>query len=808
MLESHLWRDFSYALRILRRNRGFAATVVLTLGLGIGVCTAVFSLVGTLLLRPLPFPRADELVHVWSTDVRQGWTQEYVSPLDLADVRESVRAFGEVGGFSMRDFNLSGTGDPPELVSGAQVTSGVFPALGVSPLLGRAINAEDERTGGAVVVLSHRVWQRRFGGDAGIVGRSILIHAEPHTVVGVMPPEFVFPNPITSLWVAARLTEEQRARAYAPFQVVARLRPGSSSGEAQAQLATLANTLSTRYPETHRDSRFQVVPLREALTFAFDIIKLVSWILVGAVSFALLLVCANVASLMLARFTARTPEVALRKALGAQPRRLVGQFLVESVVLSLIGGVVGLLVAHWLIRASATMIPDDLYRVGGFGIDASAALFTLALVLATALLVGLLPSLRVASAPVAHHLDNGTRATESRRSRRRFDVLVVAQLAAGCVLLVGALLMLRSVQRLQTVDPGFDTGVLTLKLNLPPAKYTTEESMAGFVRDARARIAELPNVRGAAAVNVLPLNNETVHRKLRIEGVDFAASEQPVSIVLFASAGYFETMGIPLVSGRTLGGGDIGSAAPVVVVNRSFARKYFSRGDPLGSRIALGGKQGEPPKWRTVVGVVDDYHHEDLKGGAQPQAFVPLEQAPTSYLRLLVRADGDARALLPAVRQAVAGVDPDVPLTETRLLSEVLAEKLAPERFTSLALIALGLGALLLAAIGLYSVMAFRVVRSTREIGVRMALGANRREILRLMMGRAGRLMAAGLGIGLVGAAGLSFGLSRLLFGVTPLDPAVYGGVAAALAAVALLASLLPVLRASRVDPMVALRDG
>ena len=803
MSESHLWRDLTYALRVLRRNPGFTATVVVTLGLGIGVCAAVFSMTGTLLLRPLPFPRPDELVHVWGME---GGSREYVSPLDIEDMREAVPAFAHVGGFNMREFNLSGAGDQPELVPGARVTAGVFPALGVSPALGRAVSDEDERTGAAVVVLSDALWRRRFGADPAVLGQSVLVHAQPHTVIGVMPPGFVFPNPVTGLWVPAQLTEEQRTRENASFQVVARLRGGAGREEARAQLGRLAATLAGRYPDTHRDVRFDVVPLREALTFAYDVIRLVSWILVAAVCFSLLLVCTNVASLMLARFAARTQEVAIRKALGAEPRRLVGQFLVESLVLSAAGGVLGVLAAQWLIRAGSAMVPDDIYRVGEFGIDLPTALFTVGLVLATAVLVGLLPALRIARTPVAAHLDNGTRATEGRRSRRRFDALVVAQFAAGCVLLVGALLMLRSVRQLQTVDPGFDTGVLSLKLNLPAAEYPEEADKAAFVRDARARIGELPGVRATAAATFLPLNNETLRRRLRVEGTDVPDDERPSAIVHAASAGFVETMGIALVAGRAFTEADDGAAAPVAVVNRSFARRFLADGNPVGARIALGGKAGEAPEWRTVVGVVADHRHESLKGAAEPQAFVPFAQAPSGYLRLLVRADGDALALVPAVRRSVAGVDPDVPLTEPRLLRQVVAESLAPERFTSMALIGLGVGALLLAAIGLYGLMAFRVARSTREIGVRMALGASRRGVLTLMLGQAGRLTAIGLAIGLAGAAGLSFGLSRLLFGVRPLDPAVYAAVAVVLGAVAILASLLPVLRASRVDPMEALR--
>jgi predicted permease len=805
MREIHLWRDLTYSLRILRRNPGFTATVVVTLGLGIGVCAAVFTMLGTLLLRPLPFPQPDRLVHVWGTDAGQGWNKQYVSPLDLEDMREAVPAFQHVAGFNVREYNLAGEGDQPEPVSGARVTAGVFEALGVSAAMGRTLDAGDERSGNAVVVISHGLWQRRFGGDPRVVGKNIVIHSRPHTVVGVMPASFVFPLPVSSLWVPAQLTPEQLKRENAALQIVARLRPGSTPGEAQGQLSALATTLAERYPDSHADAGYDVVPLREALTFAYDMIKLVSWIMAVAVGFALLLVCANVASLMLARFAARTQEVAIRQALGAEPRRLVSQFLVESLLLSLAGGALGLLVGQWLVRASAATVPDKIYRVGGYGLSLSTALFALGLAVLTALLVGLLPALRVVRAPVAQHLADGTRSTESRASRRRFDALVVSQLAVGCVLLIGALLMLRSVQRLQSVDPGFDTGVLSLKLILPKAKYPDDERMAAFVRDASARLEELPGVRSVAAVNFLPLNNETLRRTVQVEGKDFGGERKPSSILLYASAGYFEAMGVRLLSGRTIGEGDVASAPPVVVVNRAYARKFFPRGDPIGTRVSTS-KPGDELQWRTVVGVVADYHHEDLKGAPQPQIFVPYAQDPVSYLRLLVRSDGDALGLVKPVRRAVAAIDPDLPLTEPRLLGEVVRDSLAPERFTSLALIGLGLGALLLAAIGLYGVMAFRVIRGTREIGVRLALGATPKSVLQMMLRQAGRLTLIGLAVGLVCASALSFGLSRMLFGVKPLDPMVYVAVAVMLASIALLASFLPVLRASRVDPMEALR--
>lgn len=797
-----LRQDLSFALRTLRRNPGFSITVLLTLALGIGVCSAVFSMTATLLLRPLPFAEPDQLVTVFGADEAQGWTRQSISPPDLQDLREAVPAFQNVEGYFVRELNLGGQ-EEPETVPGSRVTAGLFGALGVGPALGRSFTPEDE-TAGQVAIISHGLWQRRYGGDPQILNRPIVVHEQPCTIVGVMPPGFSFPNPTTAIWLPAELTAGQKARTARVYQVLARLADGASLGEARTQLAALAGTLKTGYPDSHKSFAFNPVPLRQALTFAYDRVVLVSRILMAAVFCTLLLVCANVASLMIARFTGRTHELIIRNALGADSTRLIRLFLAESLVLSLLGGAAGLLIAQWLIAQGALMVPDNIYRVGEFGLSPSTVLFTFGLALLTAFLVGLAPARHAVRTQLTAALAEAKGG--SRRNRRFFDGLVIAQLALGTILLIGALLMLRSVSELGKVDPGFDTRVLSVRLNLPVAKYPDAESQAAFVDRARERVAGLAGVSRVAAVNLLPLNNETNWRELSVEGKDFGENQKPAAIVVSASRDYFATMDVPLLRGRAFDVTDIKSAEPVAIVSRSFAERYLPKDDPTSARIALDSARGEVV-WRSVVGVVENYAYVDLKDEGRPQVFVPFAQVPWGYMRLLVRSELPGLTLVAPLRTALAEIDGNLPLQEPQLLGQVVADSLVVENFTSTALIGLGAGALLLAMIGLYGVMAYRVSRSVPEIGIRMALGADRSTILRQVLKQAMVLTAIGLGIGLIAAAGISFGLTRLLYGINPVDVVSYAVVGTALGLVALVAGYLPALRASRISPMEALRQ-
>ena len=798
-----LRHDLAFTLRTLFRNPGFTITVLLTLALGIGVCSAVFSMNSALLMRPLPFAKPDQLVQIFGVDKAQGWNRLYISPLDLQDLRESAPAFQKIEGFYVRELNLSGSENEPEPVNGARVTAGVFSALGVSPALGRGFEPQDE-AGTPVAVISHGLWQRRFGGDPQILGRKILVHSQACSVIGVMPQDFSFPNPTTAVWLPAEQAPQQMTRGNKLFSVLGRLADGASQAEARAQLATLAGNLVKDHPDSHRDFGFDLVPLRRSLVFAYDRIVLVSRILIAAVAFTLILVCANVANLLLARFSGRSHELIIRNALGAGSGRLVRLFLTESLVLSLVGGALGLLFAKWLMRLGAPMIPDNVYRVGEFELTGGTVAFTFGLALLTALLVGLMPARHAVRTQLATAIAEAKGG--SRRGRRFFDALVVTQLAIGTILLIGALLMLRSVDKLGKVDPGFDTGVLSVRLNLPLSDYPDPVAQATFVENARERIGRIPGVKNAAAVNFLPLNNETLWRSLKVEGQDYGENKKPAAIMLFASAGYFETMDVPLMRGRRFDATDLRDSAPVAVVNATFAARYLPKDDPTAARIAVENANGEVI-WRSVVGVVGDYSHVDLKSAARPQVFIPYAQSPWAYFRLLVSAEVPPLSLLAPIRGALAELNPNLPLQEPQLLQQVIAESLVVEKFTSSALVALGIGALLLAMIGLYGVMAYRVARSVPEIGIRMALGADRREIRRQVLRQAFRLTILGLAIGLVAAAGISFGLSRLLFGIEPVDILTYAAVGTVLALVAIVAGYLPAVRASRISPMEALRQ-
>ncbi len=792
-----LSNDLSFTCRSLRRNLGVAVTVWLTLGLGIGVCTAVFSMIHAVLLRPLPFPQPEQLVHVWGVE-RQGWNRGYLSPLDLRDLRQSVPAFAQVEGFYGREFNLSSNDAEPELVSGVRVTAGVFSALRISPALGRGFLPQDERPGSAVVLISHGLWQRRFGGTPQILGQSLTVHAQPCAVIGVMPAGFAFPTPATELWLPADLAPDQATRENRLFQVLARLRPETEIQTARTQLHALASALAATATERDRDRSFEVVPLREALVFSHDRVVLAAQILSVAAVFALLLVSANVANLLLARFGTRAHEVAVRNAMGGSLGQLIRLLLTESLVLALLGGLSGLLIARWLVRVSGTLIPDRLYRADSFGLSVPAVGFAFFLALLVAGLVGLWPALRTTRSSLA-----GTLAASrlgSGRSRRYFDALAVAQLALGTLLLCAAFSLLSRVQHLQEVNPGFEPQVLSLRLNLPPSTYPTSIAQADFVRTARAQIAQVPGVQSVAAVNFLPLNHEAQWRTFRIAG-QAAGAEEPTAIVLSVSSGYFETLAVPVLQGRDLDDRDHATAPLVVMVNRTFAERYLPPGDPVGARLAFEPAAGGEPRWRTVVGVVADYQHVDLTQGARPQVFLPYAQSPWAYLRLLVRAGVPGPMLVPSIRSAVAKVDPHLPLIEPQTLAQVIAESLVVERFISLALISLGVGALLLATIGLYGVMAYRVQRALPEISLRMALGADRSSVLRLVLMQAIRLAGMGLVLGLFGALGLGFGLSRFL-GTQPFEITIYAIVGVVLALVAVLAGYLPALSASRANPL------
>jgi len=796
-------QDFRYALRLLVKHGGQSVVSVLALALGIGALTVTFSVVNAYLLRPLPFADPDRLVHLWSTQQKQGWSMLRVSVPDFLDWRDETRAFEDLAAFNYTADDLTG-GDRPEKIPTGRVSVNVFDVLGVKPALGRGFRPGEDRPGqGGVAVLSHRAWQRRFDGDPAVLGRSIELGGRSYEIVGVMAAGFVFPLPTTEVWLPRELDTARYGRADGLVQVVGRLRPGVTTAEAQAEMDTIAARLAVAHPDTNTDRGVDIVPLRAALNFGYDIFRMMAVVLGVADLFVLLMACANVSSLLVGRALGRSREISVRTALGASRGRLVRQFLAESAVLALVGGAVGVLLAAWCVRALGAVIPDELYRVGEISIDGRALGFSLAVTLGSVFVFGLLPALGASRQAVPLALrERAASVTAGRGNQRLQSVLVAGEVGLAVMLLVGTALMIRSYRNLERVDPGFDQSrVLTMTISLPPA-YDSRERIAGFHRDVVERVAAVAGVTAAATTDYLPLNHETDMVTFTPPGREPTASEpMPSAVTNSVSPGYFAVMRIPVRAGRPFTDGDRAGAARVVAINETLARNYWPDADPVGRTIRL-----EDVGIATIVAVVGDTKYEDLAAGAGAQIYLPQAQAPSRYLRVIARTVGDPSAMVATVSEAVWRVDPNLPLVEIRPLEQVVRDFLLPQTALSATLSGLALGALLLAVLGVYGLMSFFVSRRRHEIGIRMALGASRRSVLALVVGRGFRLAAAGLVGGLAGAVALAQVMASLLFGVGALDPVAFAAVPAVLLAVALLSCYLPARRAAAIDPVASLR--
>jgi predicted permease len=796
-------RDIQQAFRLLAKNPGMTVVAVLALALGIGALTVTFSVTNAYLLRPLPFRSPDRLVHLWSTNERQGLSMLRVSVPDFLDWRAQNTSFEDLAAFNYTGDDLTG-GDRPEKISTGRVSANVFDVLGVEPVLGRGFRRGEDAPGRPpVVVLSFRFWQTRFRGDPGILGRAIELNRQRYEIVGVMPADFVFPLPTTQLWTTRELDPGRYGRKDGVVQVVGRLKPGVTPSQAQAEMSGIADRLAGAYPEADTDRGVAIVPLRAALNFGYDIFRLVAVVLGVADLFVLLIACANVASLLLGRALGRRREVAIRKALGATRARLVRQFLIESLVLALAGGAVGVLLAAWGVRAMGAAIPDELYRVGDISIDGRALVFSLAATIGTAVIFGLLPALSASRRDPGAAMREDVRSMSTAGSTLRAQsALVAGEIGVAVMLLVGTALMIHSYENLQRLDPGFDPRhVLTATISLPP-RYDAPEKVAAFHRAVIESVRSVPGVTAAATVDYLPLNHETDITEFTLPGRDVAATgKRPSAVSLVASPDYFSVMGVPILAGRAFSDADRAGAARVAVVNRTMARRYLSDADAVGRTIAL-----EDGELVTIVGVASDAKHDDLAAPPGAQIFFPQAQQPTRYLRVLARTDGDPLARVASVSAAVWRVDRDLPLVDIRSLTQVVHEYLLPQTAMSSTLAGLAAGALALAVVGVYGLMAFFVTQRTSEIGIRVALGAAPRDVIAMVMKRGVGLTLAGVGAGLLGAVGLAQVMSSLLFGLSPIDPFSFGAVPAILVVVALVSCYLPARRAAAVDPLVSLR--
>jgi predicted permease len=814
-----LLQDLRYGARVLAKSPGFTAVAVVTLALGIGANTAIFSVVNAVLLRPLAYREPERIVTV----LHEG--QHPVSPANFLDFRASSRSFDGAAAAEAWGGALDGGGSP-EMVSGLRMGEGLFGLLGVPPLVGRTLQPDDYTAGrDRVLVLSHKLWQRMFGGDPAVVGRQLSLSGESYTVVGVMPPEFQFPpfwSTRAEMWTPLDLSSRAANRGANSLRVFARLKPGVAMEQARAEAETISRQLAAAYPETNAGRSLRVDPLNEKVV---GNIRPALLVLAAAVAFVLLIACANVACLLLVRTAARQRETAVRVALGATRGRILRQLLAESLLLSLGGALVGVLLAVWgvdwltsLLAGNSTSFSIRLPRAGEIKVDGAALAFTFAVSVVTGVLFGLAPALAASKPDLTHALKEGGRGAAGGRRRLR-ESLVVAELALALVLLVGAGLLISSFVKLQQVDPGFDPkNVLSLTVSLVGAPQYVGPSREAYYRQLTGRLEAVPGVEAVGAINHLPLAGDLWGRSIVIEGRPLPPPGQREGAAFRVTRpGYFRAMGIALRAGRDFTERDAPDAPGVVIVNETLARLQWPGEDPLGKRLTLDDPRdtSRAPQWLTVVGVAKAVKQASWTDAPSNEIYLPFQQSGSFYagrggpftsMTLVVRTAVEAQSLAATVQEAVRSLDRTLPVSNVVSLEQVVRDTLWQPRF-SLQLIGLLAGvALLLAAVGLYGVMAYTVAERTREVGIRLALGAQRGDVLRLVVGQGMKLALAGVGIGLLAALALTRLMTRLLFEVSATDPRTFAAISALLAAVALAACWIPARRAAKTDPMVALR--
>jgi putative ABC transport system permease protein len=807
-----LWQDLRYGARTLLKNPGFTAIAVITLALGIGANTAIFSVVNAVLLRPLQYAEPDRIIQIWQTFPQLGSNQVTVSAPEFLDYKDQNHVFERIAAFRPQGFTLMG-GSEPERILGFRVSADLFPLLGVAPTLGRAFLPEEDQLGSLrAVVLSHSAWQRRFGSDVAVIGKSLTLDGESFTVVGVMPPDFHFPPQSlqNELWTNVPFDSNDLNRpGWRPLGMIARLKSGVSMDQANAELKAIAG----RFPVSGPAPSAYAVSLHEQVVGR---VRRALLVLFGAVSFVLLIACANVANLLLSQAAARQREMAIRAAIGASRARLIRQLLVERMPLALLGGGVGLLLSVWIVEMLVSVNPDNIPRTNEIGIDLRALGFTLAVSLLTGIVFGLTPAWQSSKLDLNESLKEGGRGTAV--SFRRFSLrslLLVAEVAMSLMLLIGAGLMTNSFARLLRVDPGFDPrGVLTMQVALPQSMYSEIHQRSFFFEQALERIRRLPGVQSAGMTSALPLNGNPDFG-FTIEGrTPSAPGDVPQTGWRSISPDYLQTMGIPLRRGRHFNEQDHEKAVLVAIINETMARRFWPDEDPLGKRIKLGGPQ-RPYPWMSIVGVVGDVKHDGLDTPVGPEMYMPYAQTPFSQMpaglrfppmSLVARSNLDHSSLAAAARAEIKVLDKDQPVTNIMTLDQLLANSISQHRFYLLLLAFFASIALILAAVGVYGVVSYAVRQRTHEIGVRMAFGAQAGDALMLIIKHGMKLTLIGALIGLAGALALTRLIKTLLFDVSATDPLTFIVIALLLIGVALLACWIPARRATKVDPMVALR--
>jgi len=801
-----LVRDLRYAFRILLKHPSAAAIVVITLALGIGATTAIFSIVNAIVFRPLPYAAPNQLVGIWTKDLQQPASQYPAALPTIRDWQQQAQTMSGIAAYAFNRFHVTGAEGTDE-TRGVFTTTNFFDVLGVQPALGRSLQPADERD--HVLLLSDELWQRRYHGDRNIIGRTINLNAESFTIIGVMPPSFRFPTPDIELWSSLALlhsiskpgsgSDWINSRSQHAYRVVGRLRDGVSMEQGQAEMSTIAERLAQTYPDSEAGLGVVIVPLREQVIGEYRRPLIV---LLAAVGFILLIACANVANLMMTRMAARDREIAIRRALGAGHWRMVRQMLTESVLLGTIGGLAGLLLATWGVRVLLAFVPKEIPRLEGVGIDRGALLFAGAISLGTGMLVGLAPAWRARKPDLTQPLREGGRGVAGLASVKRIrGLLAVTEVALALMLLIGSGLFLRSFQRLTDVDPGFKSDhLLTMAVALQFARYSEPAKQVAFFDQALQRIRSTPGVVAAGACTSLPPNAIQQSSGFAIEGQPAGSGQPPSALYMPATPGYLEALGLPLLRGRTIAATDDAAAPGTAVINQTLARNFFPDDDPLKHRIAINGVT------RNVVGVVGDAKYEGLGTPAGPQVYIPYTQSAFPAMRIVVRTSVEPTSLIGPIRSQIQSIDSEEGPTRIATMTQLLADSVAQPRFNTFLIGLFAVLAFILSAIGVYGVISYDVAQRTNEIGVRMALGARTLDVLRMILIHGLALTLGGLILGIAGALMLTRFLSTLLFDVKPTDLPTYIVASLLLVAVALAACLIPARRATKVDPLIALR--
>ncbi len=797
--------DLRFAIRSLVHAPAFTALVILTLALGIGANTAFFSVLNGVLLRPLAYEDPERVMTLWESNPSMGLDQDQVSGGTYQDWRDGSRTFGDMAAYRYDGHVLSDI-DEPARVSSVAVTASLFSVLGVPPFVGASFSADEAaQSDGYLALLSHGLWTRRYGADPQLVGSAIQLDGEPYVVVGVMPPDFEFPpdDDSVELWTPLIINPRvAQVRAMRTYNVVGRLAPDAGLAEARDELEALTSEIARQYPDSNRGWTVNITPAHEQLVG--DARPLLA-VLVGAAAFVLLIACVNIANLQLARSTERQSEFAVRAALGAGRGLLIRRSAVESLVLAVAGGLVGLVVGYWGVSFLRSVMPPGLPRTSEIGIDVTVVAFTAVSAIGAGIVFGLVPALRAMRTTLSAVLQEDSRgASGDRRSRRLLDFMVAAEVCLALVLFVGAGLMVRSFTRLSAVDPGFRTeNVLSVSLSLPDSAYTRPQ-MQQFFSELIADIGNIPGVQAAGAVTSLPMSavGQDFDLPFQIEGRDeVTQAERPRSQYRSVMPGYFRALGIPLQRGRLIDASDWAENVPVMVINDTMARLYFSERDPIGQFL------GVPMAGRIeIIGIVGDVRHGSLQSAVQPEMFVSYRQFSLSDMTVVVHAEADPASISALVRDRVRAIDPDLPVTRIATMEQLISESLAQPRFNMVLLVGLAASALILAAVGIYGVVSYSVAQRTGEIGVRMALGADAGATKALIIRQAMTVVALGVAAGLAATFAVTRLMSGLLYGVGPNDPLTLLVSATVLLGIAAAAAAIPAARATRVDPVVALR--